>query len=524
MAVIGFAEDLAATQRQKRTTTLEQLGLEAERVKEAANEGGEGWKAVEYPDWLLIQLDANLLIRPVQASIAHEMMSPRSQQNTVMQLNMGEGKSSVGSIADYLMCTILIGLQVIVPIVSTALANGEQLVRVVVLKPLCTQMFHLLKQRVCGLANRRIFYLPFSRTVSLDADQSRVIYDMFKACAQEGGILLCQPEHILSFQLMGLHLLCNAKDIAKAAPFLEAQSWLDDKARDILDESDEILSVRYQLIYTLGAPAPLQSQPDRWQLIQNIFSLLKDTLEELPIEQRDELEVQPVDAYSQRFPRTRILTHDRGQQLLRSIADQIVFREKMASTHFRSYPESLRELAFQFVTQKGITQADSDAPEEYAEEYFNQLLLLRGLFTHGILLHSLKEKRWRVDYGLDPTRSMLAVPYRAKDCPAQRAEFGHPDMTITLTCLSYYYGGLSNRQLETTFHQLYNSDDPSLRYEDWIKRIPDVPESLRNLRGLNLDDGDQKAHHIFPLLRYNKAVIDFYLSECVFPKEAKTFQ
>jgi len=85
---------------------LERLGLDAEYRQEAANSGGQEWDILAYPDWLLIQLDANLLIRPVQASIAKEMMAPENQTNTVMQLNMGEGKSSV-SIA--YACAYIIG-------------------------------------------------------------------------------------------------------------------------------------------------------------------------------------------------------------------------------------------------------------------------------------------------------------------------------------------------------------------------------------------------------------------------------
>ena len=44
------------------------------------------------------------------------------------------------------------------------------------------------------------------------------------------------------------------------------------------------------------------------------------------------------------------------------------------------------------------------------------IFLLRGLLidVDGILGYVLKERRWRVDYGLDPSRTLLAVPYRAK--------------------------------------------------------------------------------------------------------------
>jgi hypothetical protein len=39
----------------------------------------------------------------------------------------------------------------------------------------------------------------------------------------------------------------------------------------------------------------------------------------------------------------------------------------------------------------------------------------------GILGYILKERRWRVDYGLDPSRTLLAVPYRAKVCSIKLA-------------------------------------------------------------------------------------------------------
>lgn len=151
------------------------------------------------------------------------------------------------------------------------------------------------------------------------------------------------------------------------------------------------------------------------------------------------------------------------------------------------------------------------------------LYLLRGLIAHNILLFSLKEKRWKVDYGLDLKRSLLAVPYRAKDSPAGKAEFSHPDVAITLTCLSYYYGGLDDEQLQTCFRNLYKSDNPTVKYEHWIKGISLPKTYLNRLTGINLDDKTQWKDVIYPTFNYNKAVIDSYLSGVVFPTEAKEF-
>src|SRR5690606_708337 len=168
----------------------------------------------------LLEIESNLMIRSAQADIAKEMLNPTSGKNSVMQLNMGEGKSSV-----------------IVPIAAADLADGSKLVRVIVLKPLSSQMFQLLVRKLGGMINRRIFYMPFSRSLQLTEKDAKTIADMYKTCMRVGGILLVQPEHMLSFDLMGLERLSSGeKEIGDI--LLKAQNWLDTHSRDILDESD----------------------------------------------------------------------------------------------------------------------------------------------------------------------------------------------------------------------------------------------------------------------------------------------
>jgi len=156
---------------------------------------------------------------------------------------------------------------------------------------------------------------------------------------------------------------------------------------------------------------------------------------------------------------------------------------------------------------------------------WNGLLLIRGLLAHGILIYTLKNRRWRVDYGLDPSRTMLAVPYRAKDVPSSRAEFGHPDIAVALTCLSYYYGGLTEKQVALCFRQLLKQDNPALEYETWIKELSSdsLPDNLKHLSGINVESTQQFTDCLVPLFGRNKAVIDFFLAQFVFPKEAKEF-
>ena len=118
---------------------------------------------------------------------------------------------------------------------------------------------------------------------------------------------------------------------------------------------------------------------------------------------------------------------------------------------------------------------------------------------------------------------MLAVPYRAKDVPAPNTQFSHPDLTIMLTCLSYYYTGLSEEQLRISFEILLDEDDPSTEYALWIREYESAPKSLQELSEINLRASEQWDNVIFPLFALNQAVIDFYLSRVVFQKEAKEF-
>lgn len=93
---------------------------------------------------------------------------------------------------------------------------------------------------------------------------------------------------------------------------------------------------------------------------------------------------------------------------------------------------------------------------------------------------------------------------------------------MALTCLSYYYGGLSHAQLRQCFELLFHLDNPTLEYENWIRQ-QQIPDSLCRINGLNPRDEEQFRRYLVPLFGKNRAVIDFFLSQVVFPKEAKEF-
>lgn len=130
-----------------------------------------------------------------------------------------------------------------------------------------------------------------------------------------------------------------------------------------------------------------------------------------------------------------------------------------------------------------------------------------------------------MNYGLASRSppSKLAVPYRAKDSPTARSEFSHPDVVIALTSLCYYYGGLTDEDMFTAFAHLVDSDQADAEYQLWVKDAPSLAEAFHQLQGINLKDRLQCILQLFPHLCKGKAVVDYFLSNMVFPKETREF-
>ena len=502
-ALIAYGLSISNMQRAERLLTC--IGNNSELLSELTNLGHRGWEPIHYPDWLLLEIENNILIRQAQAQIAREMISPSSGANSILQLNMGEGKSSV-----------------IVPIVAAALADGKKLVRVVVLKPLSTQMLHMLLGKLGGMLGRRIFHMPISRSIRLDVYKARQIQNLCEECMHTGGVLLIQPEHILSFELMGLERLLSG-ELELGNILIETKHWLENKSRDILDESDEILSVRFELIYAMGMQRAIEYSPDRWIIIEHVLGLVNRFAEAVLLTFPQGLELRSVSPGG--FPRVRLLQSSAADKLLEMVAREVC-EAGLPGVPVWNLPRHVRAVLFRFLTDLNMAEADTEPLQHHVfgvDSMKRSLLLLKGLIAGGVLAFALQQKRWRVNYGLDLSRTMLAVPYRAKDNPATRAEFSHPDAAIVLTCLSYYHGGLSDGQLYTAFEKLLLSDHAQEEYERWVEDAPELPSAFRQLTGINLSDPAQFSQMVFPPLRLAKGAIDFYLSHIVFPKEMKEF-
>ncbi|OGM45293.1 hypothetical protein ABOM_006398 [Aspergillus bombycis] len=496
-SIISYGLALAGLQRAKRLLIC--VDNKKDLIRELENTGHMNWSPSDFPESLLLEVESGLMIRDNQEDIAQKMRNGETGKNTVLQLNMGEGKSSV-----------------IIPIVATSLANGSRLVRVIVAKPQAKQMFQMLVSKLGGMIGRRIYHLPFSRALKLDSIQAKEITLMCQECMKNGGVLLVQPEQTLSLKLMALERMVT-RDFDVAHSLWQTLQFFNKHSRDVVDESDENFSAKFELM-----------SPERWLLAHEVLELVRRYTDNVKAKFPHLVEVGVSQEGS--FPRIRIFGVAAQRELVDCVATHIC-ETGLSGFPIARQPKTVRETVRMYITKLTLTvdqieKVETDLEGIWGPGTRDVLFLLRGLFAGGILVFAFGLKRWRVNYGLTSTReppTKLAVPYRAKDNPTARSEYSHPDAVIVLTCLSWYYGGLSNEDLFNTFSHLLNTDQADMEYQLWVKDAYQLPKKFQQLVSINLEDRHLCIEKIFPSFRFSKSVVDYFLSHIVFPKELRAF-
>lgn len=395
-ALVQYGTEITALQRLLRIEDAEKQGKHQQRVNEQVNSGHDNWCPLNYTDWLLLEIDSNIMLRPEQVDVAKATISPSSGRNSVVQLLMGKGKTSC-----------------ILPMVALMLAN-QHLLRIVVPRSLLLQSAQQIQLKLGSLLNREIIHIPFSRRTPTNESSMGKFADMHTNVRESKGVMLALPEHILSFRLSGIQRLCDSRK-KEGAAMVNFQSWLDHNARDVLDECDVSLAIRTQLIYPSGSQMLVDGHPLRWQVVQNLLRLVLQHIRKLMTRFPRSIEVvhRAHGTYDQGvYPLIYFLRDDIQDYLIQGLVDDIV----QGRFHFLPSgeipPRSQADIR-DFISNVDVSSAVMKRLEKIyrdKQHLMKVLFHVRGLFVHRILLTTLR-KRWNVQYGLHPDRVPVAVPY-----------------------------------------------------------------------------------------------------------------
>jgi hypothetical protein len=366
---------------------------------------------------------------------------------------------------------------------------------------------------------RELRHVPFSRKTSTSQDTTTAYRDIHESIQQSSGVILALPEHLLSFKLSGLQRLLDAR-VSEATEMIKVQTWLTRESRDILDECDYTLAVKTQLIYPSDPQKTVDGHPNRWETVQDLLRLVKSHLRIL--EQTFPHSIEVIWRSQGGFPIVYFLRQDVEDALLSQLVEDIcsgrsaILPGKWDTLDSSAIKKFISEKKILNETAAQIPQIFPDRPTAK-----NVVYLLRGLLVHRILLTTLK-KRWNVQYGLHPGRDPLAVPYTAKGTPSELSEWGHPDVAILLTCLAFYYEGLTIPQFRQSLEHVAKCDESSQVYERFSQQSH-LPSPLREWKSINVDDEIQ-LNELWHHLRYNIVVLDYFVNNFVFPRYAKQFE
>eukprot|EP01119_Soliformovum_irregulare_P022540 TRINITY_DN7740_c0_g1_i1.p1 TRINITY_DN7740_c0_g1~~TRINITY_DN7740_c0_g1_i1.p1 ORF type:complete len:2004 (-),score=471.94 TRINITY_DN7740_c0_g1_i1:42-5480(-) len=479
--------------------------------------------------WLFFEVENRVAIRPIQIKVAQEMLNNRNQ---VLQLNMGEGKSKV-----------------IIPLLCCADQNRDQdekeLVRINVLSSQFGEVRSYLQRVLGGLLQKRVYIFPFKRKVKLSERHLQILHQQMIKCRESGGIILTTPESRMSFYLKWCETLYQG---GSASP-LHYEKILWEPVTEILDESDEILRHKYQLIYTLGSQQHIDGLSDRWRMslaIMRCLFMASLPAEEVPPSWQAALpHLQHLrEALSQSeycffhcrergyhsFPQFRILKEEFMTQLL-PLLWKVIQHDPHCLTLFGHLSNSgvIQDYVlnrFSEVEDTQFREAHRELPSGNSRASAS-LQTLRGLFSFDILKMAFM-KRHRIDFGIDKPDKM-AVPFRAKDTPAEGVEFGHADVAILLTGVAYASAGLSASQTEACLHKLktMGSNEQKEMYRRWYHLSKEIMseedvEALSSVDAINMANVKQ-LQNLHEYYRLNFEVISFFLDHFVFPKETKQF-
>ncbi|CAF1440182.1 unnamed protein product [Rotaria sordida] len=474
--------------------------------KEILNVPHTNWTPSEHVPWLILELEMNITIREIQVQVARHMIQPMlnennsSVRNIVMQMNMGEGKTSV-----------------ILPMLALSLCSSSlTLVRIIVLKALFPMNYQSLRYKLGGLLNRHVISFACRRDMNFSHVQVNKVFDRLKQGLHNLDIVLTSPEDILSFDLLTIDK-CRRNEFDASRSMLSIQSWMKTFVRDVLDESDEILHVKYQLIYSIGRQQQVDGGMERWKTIQYVLNLVKQHAANIAQQYNDDVFYKAAEHQSS-FPEFRLLNHRPFLELCRRIASDWINQ--------KSYRQLDQQLILSFILD--TNSSINGLVDQFSHNTTQLFLIMRGLLSSEVLFVGLK-KRYRVNFGVNQNAKfdrLMAVPFRAKDVAAENTEFGHPDVAIVLTQISYYYKGLTDSQMLQCFNRLSQDEsDPEMIYDQWIslEEENDIIASIKQWKRVNLKDYQQRTQLLFPTLRYNMLVINYFLNHFVFPQEAKQF-
>ena len=93
-ALVSLGVAVTKLQQMLRIQDAQKRRKDQQQHQEYVNRGHTNWNPIDYTDWLLLEIDGDIMLREEQVQVALATIAPASGENSVLQLLMGKGKTS----------------------------------------------------------------------------------------------------------------------------------------------------------------------------------------------------------------------------------------------------------------------------------------------------------------------------------------------------------------------------------------------------------------------------------------------
>jgi hypothetical protein len=466
------------------------------------------WDSSKHVSWLVFEVLGGLQIRPHQyAAVLKLIQNP----GMISQINMGEGKT-----------------RVLLPLLCLYFSkHSDAVVRIIMLSNILEEGYDYLHRYLCATAiNMRILLISFHRDVEISRENASLLLHILRSIRGQNACVIMSPESCLSFHLK-VDELTFYNDRNEILPILKHIEDL--KYCNFLDESDEELSHKYRLIYSIGLQMDLSSGPTRWECILHTLWLISASVEIHDLVRSVGVfasEMKPLCSFQPFYLPTNQID-DQWQLVI----------EKLANSIMQSPPHLLRWMSHGYESEatrvqwleyltNPVCSFDLDDKILRKENRMDAMYALRGLLAHGLLKTCL-QSRHRVQFGVcrpHPKQKRMAIPFRANNVPAERSEFKQPDVALVYTCLSYFSDGLSLEEVREALKLLLSlgTNAQSHEYNLWLESHSHIPsvsfDRINDVNKIDISNQDQlvEVHKYFGV---NMRMIGFWLRHILFPDE-----
>ena len=284
---------------------------------------------------------------------------------------------------------------------------------------------------------------------------------------------------------------------------------------DMLDEVDFILRLTTELNFTIGSQGAINGAPIRMNVALEFARLILFDLDIRDVISR-------IDGI--------ILTENRVE-----FRDKMVFSDSIRRVLAdrlieRFFPDLPREAKAQMVE---IVMASGPLGDTIGSYPLNPrdkdvLRTLRCWMSPTISGYVFGQQHG-VHYDLVPEEMLdkvqphqrySAIPYKGRNSPMPTSSFEHPDVRIGFTILSYFYKGLSEREMkEVLVHLSQNHYTRQATFDSWIRKVDGPVGRVASWDALHIADPSH-IEMVTRMLSRSVDAISYFLEYIVF---ARTF-